>query len=76
MQPKFRGPDIQRRPAIDGWLTRSEAATYLGVSHSSLAHWSCEGRGPRKMLIGRRNYYTIADLDAWLVSRADIVRGR
>lgn len=76
MAVKFRGPDEVRRPAMGGLLTRKEAADFIGVSLSCLAHWSCHGKGPAKMLIGRRTYYSIADLDAWLVSRYGLLRGR
>lgn len=71
-----RGPDRARRPAVTGLLTRCEAAQYLGISESSLAHWSCHGKGPAKMLIGRRTYYQGVDLDAWITSRSGLLRGR
>ena len=65
-----------RRPARCGLLTRQEAASYLGISVSALAHWSCHGRGPQKMLIGRSTYYKIADLEGWIDSRVGLLRGR
>ena len=73
---KTRGPDQGRRLARDGTMTRPEAAAYLGISESALAHWSCHGKGPAKMLIGRRTYYVVADLDAWIASRSGVLRGR
>ena len=61
---------------MGGLLTRNEAAKFLGVSVSCLAHWSCHGKGPEKMLVGRRTYYSIASLDAWLNSRIGVLRGK
>lgn len=73
---RLRVMDEPRRPSMGGLMTRPEAASFLGVSVSSLAHWSCHGKGPARMLIGRRTYYSIADLDTWLRSRAIAMRGR
>lgn len=42
--PKAAGNIV--RPNDPALLTREEAATYLGVSVSSLAHWSMAGTGP------------------------------
>lgn len=74
MVSKVRGADHKRRPEMGGLMTRAEAAKFLGVSLSSLAHWSCHRKGPAKMLIGRRTYYNIADLNDWLVSRYGVTR--
>lgn len=57
------------RPQNRYLLTRAEAADYLGVSVSTLAHWPAQGKGPRQRVIGRRAYYHVADLDAWLELR-------
>lgn len=57
------------RPQHRYLLTRYEAADYIGVSVSSLAHWPAEGRGPRQRMIGRSVYYHVSDLDAWLDAR-------
>lgn len=50
-------------------LTRSEAASYLGVTPQTLANWACTG----KVLIphhkiGRKVIYMKADLDGYLAS--------
>ena len=55
--------DDQLNPAQ--LLTRREAATYLGVSHSSLARWAHLRCGPRYYLIGRRARYRANDLEAF-----------
>jgi len=64
-----------RRPSFCSMLTREEAAEQLGVSVSSLAHWSRQGRGPRPYLIGRRAYYQPADIADWFQSRHGARRG-
>ena len=64
-----------RRPGYLAMMTREEAAEHLGVSLSSLAHWSRKGIGPRPFLIGRRAYYQPADLAAWFNSRLGARRG-
>ena len=67
--PAIQSAHERPRPASRYLLSRPEAATYLGVSISSLAHWPSTGRGPRQRLIGRDCYYHIQDLDDWLDSR-------
>ena len=36
------------------------------VPYSTMAHWRCEGRGPRFVKIGWRVAYRGRDLNAWL----------
>jgi DNA-binding transcriptional MerR regulator len=64
-----------RRPGFFSMLTRAEAAEEIGVSVSSLAHWSRKGLGPRPYLIGRRAYYQPADIAEWFKSRHGARRG-
>lgn len=47
------------------WLLRAEAAAYLRLSVSSLAHMATNGMGPRYFKAGNRARYLKADLDAW-----------
>ena len=63
------------RTQIPGLLTRPEAARYLGVSVSSLGHWSRHGRGPKPQIIGQSSYYDVRDIDAWAADRAGKQRG-
>jgi hypothetical protein len=63
-----RGKPVKRRPADPDLLTREEAAAHIGVSPGSLAHWSAGDRGPTMRVIGRRSYYTVADLDEWVAN--------
>lgn len=52
------------------WLLRTEAAAYLRLSVSSLAHMATNGMGPRYFKAGNRARYLKADLDAWARSVA------
>lgn len=49
----------------DEWLTPKEAAEYLGLSYSTLAHYRSLGGGPIFYKFGWRVAYTKADLLAW-----------
>lgn len=61
--------DVQRRG-----FSEAEAATYLGVSQSTLRHGRSEGQRDGRMpqppfvRLGRRIIYLRDDLDAWLFS--------
>jgi hypothetical protein len=51
-------------------LLRREAAKYLGLSLSGLAHMASRGAGPRYSMEGKRAVYTKSDLDAWITAQA------
>lgn len=53
----------------DEWLFRREAAKYLGLSFSTLAHMVCRGEGPRFHVYGNRARYRRSDLDSWVQSK-------
>ena len=46
-----------------------DAATYIGLSASTLNKLRVFGGGPVFLKIGRRVAYDVADLDAWLQSK-------
>jgi predicted DNA-binding transcriptional regulator AlpA len=50
-------------------LPVSAAATYLGLSGSTLNKLRVFGGGPVFLKLGRRVAYDIADLDAWLATK-------
>ena len=50
----------------DSWLSRRDAAKYLDLSFSTLAHMACRAEGPAYYLIGRSARYLKSDLDAWI----------
>lgn len=62
-------PLLRGRPNDPELLSRPEAAAHLGVSVSSLAHWSMAGAGPSFVRVGRRSWYRIADLNAWIAAQ-------
>ena len=47
-----------------------EAASYVGLSKSSLDKLRCFGGGPRFFKLGRAVIYDVADLDVWVSERA------
>jgi len=49
------------------WFTRNEAAKYIRLSSSRLAHLASEGIGPRFYKNGRTVRYHRDDLDAWIM---------
>lgn len=59
------------RPSDPALFSRTEAAAFVGVSLSTLAHWAMIGRGPIFRRIGRSCYYHIADLKAWIANPVD-----
>ncbi|QIA63559.1 helix-turn-helix domain-containing protein [Vibrio astriarenae] len=51
-------------------LNRKLAAEYLGVTEGTLAVWASTGRYSLPFVkVGRKVFYTLADLDAFLESR-------
>ena len=58
---------LQNRPAV---LTARDAATYLGISVSTLKAWRRTAIGPPHTMLGARMVgYRVALLDAWLAAR-------
>jgi predicted DNA-binding transcriptional regulator AlpA len=50
-------------------LSPPEAASYVGLSVSSLNKLRLFGGGPRYLKLGKRVVYDTRDLDAWLKAR-------
>jgi DNA-binding transcriptional MerR regulator len=51
-------------------LGTKDAAQYLGgVSEDTLRYWRYAGIGPGSYRLGRRCYYDVADLDAWIAQQ-------
>lgn len=53
------------KPTDKKFLTRPEAAAYLGVSKQWMATNAKKGRGPKFKIVGRRAMYALADLDEY-----------
>ncbi|MFL6587209.1 MAG: helix-turn-helix transcriptional regulator [Luteimonas sp.] len=51
---------------LDGFLTIDEAAAELRVCAFTLKRWRAQRRGPKHVHIGRRVFYRVADLQAWI----------
>jgi predicted DNA-binding transcriptional regulator AlpA len=50
----------------DKLLTINEAAEFLRTPVATLRWWRSKGIGPRSFKIGRRVFYWLSDLTAWL----------
>lgn len=61
---------MQTEPLVQRYLSRKQAALYLGViSPATLAKLAVVGGGPRYYKLSRRVGYRIEDLDAWAKAR-------
>ena len=52
-------------------LTTREAAARCGLAPKTLYMWGLEGRGPRRIHLGRTVRYDPQDLDAWIEKGRD-----
>jgi Helix-turn-helix domain len=60
----------RRHDIADRFLSRAEAADYLGLTTSQLAHDRCHGRlGVPMHKFGQRTRYRLSELDRWAESR-------
>jgi excisionase family DNA binding protein len=63
-------PPIVNRPKVTAFLSRTEAAEFLGVKAQTLAFWAMTGRHNLPFVkVGNSVKYRLADLEAWLASR-------
>lgn len=63
------------KPAGGPWLTRAEAAQYIGLATKTLDNWrACnDPRRPPSYNIGGKVLYKQGDLDAWLEKQREVV---
>jgi hypothetical protein len=62
--------DASAVPALlDGWLTRAQVATEIGVSVDTLQRWETRRIGPPCVRIGRKVLYRADAFREWLISR-------
>jgi predicted DNA-binding transcriptional regulator AlpA len=54
---------------LGGYMRRDELAQHLGVSVRTIDRWDDEGKGPRRLIIGRTILYNIDSVREWLLSR-------
>ncbi len=57
---------VRVRVLPDGRMNREDAAKYIGIKPKTLAMWGINGRGPRAIKVGGRNFYFQADLDRFI----------
>lgn len=50
-------------------LDTDELAAYLRTPKASIEYWRVAGSGPTSMKIGRKIYYSVPDVLAWLESK-------
>ena len=77
-QPKQQRSAIARKTALHGHpavLNARDAATYIGISVSTLKAWRRTAIGPPHTMLGARMIgYRVALLDAWLAARTPNLR--
>jgi transcriptional regulator with XRE-family HTH domain len=54
---------------LDGWLTREELGTQLGLSPSTLKRWEGSRTGPPCVRVGRRIVYRLEAVRDWLLEQ-------
>lgn len=58
------------------WLSKAQAARYIGCHTNSLDRWHALGAGPRRVKLGDGSRahirYRRDELDAWMDSRTDV----
>lgn len=50
-------------------LSRADAASYLGVSISTLARWASNNEGPPYYVVGAKARYRYSDLDQFIETK-------
>ena len=63
------GTQIERvkiRVLPDQRVTREDAARYIGIGAKTLANWALVGKGPPPIKVGRRVFYRLETLDAFV----------
>jgi hypothetical protein len=58
---------MAQSPKID-LVSDVEAAKIIHQKQTTLASWRSTGRGPAYHKVGRKVFYSVADLEAWLTS--------
>ena len=55
---------------LSGMITRKEAASTKFVTVGTLRTYDATGQGPKRLQIGCKTYYRLADFVEWIVSRS------
>lgn len=56
---------------LESLLTPGEVAEYLGVTRKTLSEWKASSYGPKRIQVGRRVFFRLADVNDWIKSRAE-----
>lgn len=59
------------RVTVSGTVDSDTAAEILGIAPGTLKNWRCQSMGPQWRLIGRKPWYALATLAAWLNKSVD-----
>lgn len=51
---------------LDNLLTRQELCDQYGFNYRTVEMWAHKGKGPKVTRLGRRAYYHVADIAAWI----------
>jgi predicted DNA-binding transcriptional regulator AlpA len=70
--PELENPDAKQTDQISailaGYLTPKDLAQALGVSERTIARWHHFREGPPRVEIGRKVYYRLESVSAWVAS--------
>jgi hypothetical protein len=69
-EPAMPDPTADHEPEL---LTITEAADVLRAPVATLRYWRHLGTGPNSFRLGRRVFYSRADLETWIDAQADQV---
>lgn len=54
---------------MEDLYTPQQLADWLGVPVATVYKWNSEGKGPKRLSIGKHTRYRLKDIDAWLESQ-------
>ena len=60
---------MQDSPLLAGYISEIELAKQLKVGLRTLRHWRKEGVGPPITYLGRKPFFKLTSVEAWLNSR-------
>jgi len=71
--PELQSSEVSDKAQVSsilaGYLTPKDLAQALGVSERTLGRWHQFRQGPPRVEIGRKVFYRLESVSAWMVSR-------
>ena len=61
---------MKRSRGVDALLSPQDLASFLQIPLSTIYYWRYTGEGPPALRVGRMLRYDMADVRAWLKTRA------